>query len=55
MPGGFLTNLLADLWRVFNAEDSMDILTSLFLGTPLWMWLTFITIVDRKSVVWERV
>lgn len=23
----------------------MDILTSLFLGTPLWMWLTFITIV----------
>jgi len=23
----------------------MDIFTSLFLGTPLWMWLTFITIV----------
>ncbi|MEO5613857.1 TerC family protein [Cypionkella psychrotolerans] len=23
----------------------MDIITSLFLGTPLWMWLTFITIV----------
>ncbi|MDZ4309377.1 MAG: TerC family protein [Cypionkella sp.] len=23
----------------------MEILTSLFLGTPLWMWLTFITIV----------
>ena len=23
----------------------MDILTSIFLGTPLWMWLTFITIV----------
>ncbi len=23
----------------------MDIITSLFLGTPIWMWLTFITIV----------
>ncbi|WP_426034683.1 TerC family protein [Cypionkella sp. TWP1-2-1b2] len=23
----------------------MDILTSIFLGTPIWMWLTFITIV----------
>ena len=23
----------------------MDILTSLFLGTPLWMWLTFISLV----------
>ena len=29
----------------------MDFLTTLFLGTPVWMWLTFISIVIGLSMM----